>query len=734
MSGYYVRYNKLPAKWIGVFCAFIFLAIGLSISDIARAQTAYAIECQPDRVCREQETLLPLRALPRPYSHLYHSKDNDAGNILAENVKAFSPVYVFAREDLDLSDPAEPKGWYRVGPTVNQPLGWMQARDVMEWRQALVVSYTHPGVGDYARKPVLMFNTLEDLQAVVEAGDHDTQAERFYASIQDGQIPDEVVSMEPGNFVNIENEFYILPVLDYQVVDRFDDETRLLQIAAAVPRQRSDETSRTVLRDEGFQREATREVGLREEDARNLSVDIVFVIDLTSSMGPFIDGTRQAVTNLADRLTESPDLQGAIRFGAVGYRDNVDLMPRLEFTARNFTPELVSDQELIEIVANELEEATESSGPYAEDVFAGVKLALDDTRWNERSLRFMVLIGDASAHESDHPHSTTGLNAEELRRLADEANVSFFAIHLLEERARSDHPKAETQFSTLASNPGTQQPALFQLEITALSDYERVVGEIAGRISSAIDQARQQGRMSPEAVAAGRIDAGVLMDQPLTDSGVLMDQPPRRDEPDELLDMPRVEVDETESDEGTRMIDQVISAALVKYLGGEPVRDITFWAMDRDLTDPIKQSLEVRVMISREELSDLILSLERVVEAIAVAEFTQMQFFESLQAIMAQVAKGQDINLDNAQRLAQTGLMPRWIESLPYRSTILDMSDARFETLTPDERSGLERSLKSKLQMYREITERVDAWRPLGDTAVDSNRELVYPLPLSYLP
>ena len=62
------------------------------------------------------------------------------------------------------------------------------------------------------------------------------------------------------------------------------------------------------------------------------------------------------------------------------------------------------------------------------------------------------------------------------------------------------------------------------------------------------------------------------------------------------------------------------------------------------------------------------------------------------------------------------------------------MSDERFEALTPNERADLERSLQSKLQLYRDISENVDAWKPLDERDTGSNRNDVYPLPLAYLP
>jgi len=108
--------------------------------------------------------------------------------------------------------------------------------------------------------------------------------------------------------------------------------------------------------------------------------------------------------------------------------------------------------------------------------------------------------------------------------------------------------------------------------------------------------------------------------------------------------------------------------------------------------------------------------------------------FESLQAILGEAAKGQDINFEKARKLAESNLLPKWIESLPYKSAILEMSDDKFEAMAPAERSELEKGLKAKLQLYKDISEKVDAWKPLSEQDQDANANKVYPLALDVLP
>ena len=719
-----------PAYFLIVVCFFGFIT-GIFYTKAATAQTISEISCQSGSVCREKSTLLPLRALPRPFSPMYKSQDASDNNILAANVKAFSPVYVFAREEVDYSNPTDPKGWYRVGATVKQPLGWMQAKDLMEWRQALVVSYTHPGTGsEDERKRVLMFNTEKALQDVVSASDRTDKANQLYEQIKNGEKPDTVISVEPKDFLNIENTFYLLPVIDYKVESSFDDETRLLQVAAAVPRQKDSAANETTLENKTFlaNQGGLDSIQLEGNTAKDLTADIVFVMDLTNSMGPYIELTKKAITELAKTITADPNVSKAVKFGFVGYRDNVAVVPALEFSAKNFTPDLLEDTQFVSIVDQNVKAATVGSNGYEEDVYAGVTETLNSTKWRD-GLHFMILVGDASAHEPGHPMSTTGLDAPRVRSLSDAANAYTFSIHLRDKEASPDWPIAEQQFGAIATNKGTNVPALFNVDVVKPEEFKTTVETIAGAIANVIADAQKTGVVDPNAVANKSLDSlesgsstaptSIPTDQGKSGATALSDT---GETPD---------------------ISGVIAAALVDYLGskeGKPPRDMTAWVMDRDLIDTRMKSLDVRLLINRDDLSSLILAVERVTDALATAELTQMKFFESLKSIITQGVKGETISFEKAQTLSEaklTGeekLLPKWIEGLPYKSAIQEMSDEKFEAMTPDQRSDLDKSLRAKLQFYKDISEKVDAWQPLNDADKDSSNSKVYPLKLDDLP
>lgn len=638
------------------------------------------IVCAPGTVCTETATSLPLRVLPRPFSNMYGEPAVAENSIVQANVPAFRPLYVFDRKGVDLSDPSAPKGWYRVGRASTEPGGWMQAKDLLEWRQALLVSYTHPGNPIEGRSPVLMFKDRTALESIVDDFDMAGRAKAIYDDIDAGKVPDAVVSMEPHRFVDITRQFYVLPILNWSRTQIDGDDARLLQLAAAVPRSRGADTL------EGGDYKTQADVGRTSGSGglRDVKTDIVFVMDTTRSMQPFIDMTRDAVTRMAQ--TFSKETADRFRFGLITYRDSLSVAPQLEYVSRNLTPELVSAEKLARLLETEGAATSVGSLDYAEEVFAGVEEALQ-SKWRDGALRFVILIGDASSHPKGHAQNTTGKDETDLRREYDDGQVHLFAIHLQDPRAAEDHPLSLAQFTHLSRVRGSEDSAIREIPAFEAEKYQELVDHLTSRITALVS--RETGGKQTDESAPGAA--------PLKE------------------------------------FDKLWEAALIEYIGKEarPPKDITAWALDRDLINPADKALDVRVLVTREQLSSLALALDQVVQALMRAEVTQGQFFEALQSVSGQAMKRPE-DLGGPTRLSDTGLLPAFIQSLPYKSDILSLTEDMFASMTAEQRSQLEWSILAKLDQYRAINEQVDAWFRLNDT--DPDRDLVYPLHLDYLP
>jgi len=153
---------------------------------------------------------------------------------------------------------------------------------------------------------------------------------------------------------------------------------------------------------------------------REFTVDVVFVIDSTSSMSAYLGRSgpvREFVESTVARLRKCPGLHDAparLRFGLVTYRDTVWPWPFAsppETSARRLAigPAAAIRCRLspgpLDVVnsVRGLRAAGASTDEWAENVLGGIMLAVESNGarlgWNATSSRHVILLGDASGHD-----------------------------------------------------------------------------------------------------------------------------------------------------------------------------------------------------------------------------------------------------------------------------------------------------------------------------------------------
>lgn len=675
------------------------------LAPVASGLEKLDITCKAEEPCRVDETNLPMRVLPRPNSTIMAEPDADS-EIVTDNLRALFPLYVYTRQDVDLSDPTDPKGWYQVGATDSRPVGWMAARDVMEWRQPMVVSYMPRGADADARKPVLGFSDLETLESILESEDRLQEAGTRYEALGEGKVPDGVVTAEPsGAFIDINDQFYIWPVLDWQLLsDYFDEPVRYLQLTTSVPGERATGSGPETLESAGRMAEVA---GMAPAESAGrldgeVNVDLVFVMDLTSSMQPFIGQTKDALDNI--RLKINEDIDDRVSFGFVGYRDSAEVIPEMEYTAKSYTPDLLDANAFSELLDQEVEVTTASSRDYAEEMFAGVKTAIE-SNWSEgKTVKLVVVVGDASSHPTGHPQNTTGLDASGLRELASTNGVNIISMHLRDPENNADWARATQQMSQIAMNTGDEAD-LIPVDATDEAAYTEAARQIAEVVVSVVD-----GGASSLAAGDGEAESA---DADAGDGG---------------------SAGGATGDKAKAVAERVLSGALMDIIGDdvEADRDITYWVADRDITDPSKVALDVRILLTRSQLDNLIRSLEDVLNTFIEAETLGASFMDTLKAVVTGAATGEDLTFEEAERLGGTRVMPNWIAYLPYKSQVMGLSDAMVESMTADESARFRQSLEDKIKYYRTVSETDAAWHKLNED--DGSLEMVTALPMRKLP
>lgn len=687
-----------PSKLVLLLCGLLYLSAGLA--DLHAQRTPVIIE--------GKETL-PLRVLTRPFSSVY-ADANENASLVQENLPAFQPLYVYTRPEISDFDDVE--RWYEVGSDdKGTVLGWMKADDVMEWKQAMCLSYTHPE----GRDPVMMFRTRGDLLEVAEE-DPNTRFDQV-VELQDalelGSVPNDfpLVSVEPKRaiFQFIEEQFYLLPILQYEEIEIDGIEGRVLQLAAATTA--AGGRGSTTLEDKEFVQSAVADTSAESASLKDLKLDVVYVIDTSASMQPYIDGTRRAIRNVAEEIAADPEIAENVRFGVLAFRDSTEI-EGIEYLTRNFTPDLQNASTFASTLER-VDDAKVGSKGFAEDVFAGIDEALTETEWTEGSMRFIVLIGDAPSHPKGHIWNASGKGAEELNQMANDARVSIIAVHIKDPRAAQFHDLTEQQFMTLSANRGSDATGeSAYLTVRAKDDmaFDTLSQTILGVFKDTLAMARGTGSV-----------AQIMEVEEIDDFA-------------EDIDEQTASVSEIRQ-EASAVASSTVRAALVDWIGkSEGVRaprDIVAWVVDKDLKDPFVPSLEVRVLINKNQLDSLRTVLQELMLAGRQGQMSGAGFFDALQATSATLTVTPE-QIRTARTIADTGLVPEFLQDLPYKSRIMGMTNDDWNSWSQDQQDEFLNDLDAKIAYYGALHDESDVWVALNQG--DDPDAYVHPVSLEMLP
>jgi hypothetical protein len=706
-------------------CLWLFIIVCLTLPAAA--------EERRKPVAIEGKNVLPLRVLARPFSNIYTGQDGNSTTV-KENVPAFQPYYVYTRptaEDLELQD-----GWYEVGPdNRGNILGWMQAKDVFEWKQTMCLAYTHPE----GRKPVLMFANRGPLAELIEQ-DADTRkasVTQLYQAIETKQIPADfpIRSVEPRQAVDISSQFYLLPILSFEEMEMGGREGRLLQIAAAAAGGPDARQSTDISQNMGYLDTANQAAG--DVDAGildKMKMDVVFVSDTTVSMRPYIKATLDVIRQVAQELGSDPSTAQSLRFGVWGYRDPVDKIPNIGYTTHNYTPSLLPVDAFVEILS-QVDVTQTDSDDYAEDVFSGLNDAINQTAWNDGAIRIIVLLGDAPGHETGHKYNASGQSTQTLRAIADDAAVYLYAMHVKSPRAAKYHEPAEMQFMALSANPGMQgQSAYFSMSSENIEGFKRIASDIAYALTNMLKTAKQ-GNIGQSLASEASLDA--VPGQPMSEEAALSEPAVAQGIPaPQSAPVPEpVALSETNQPTARNLAFQMVKAAMVEWIGkntqAKAPRDIIAYATDKDLMEPGIQAMEVRFLINKRQLDSLNTILKEVMAAGRRGQIGGEDFFTALQATSAMASRDPNL-IKNAKTMAATGLVPEFLSGLPYKSSLMTMNNDLWMSWSVDEQDEFLNELEAKIQAYQSIHDRPEGWVALSPE--DDPDEHVYPVSLELLP
>lgn len=333
----------------------------------------------------EEEALLtpqgnPLKLIVREPTALFQEPDAASPG---EPVQTFDPFYVLPTSQTGREKTQS--GFYRVATakSVSRAAGWIPADKVVEWEHVETTGFSYYG----QREPVLFFATQEDAVA-------------YYRG--DPGAAEKAISREPARKVGS-----LFPLLGTEIVElpsgKKVEVYKLAYIAkrsAASTRSPSPGTNESP----GAAPRTPREL------QRDFVIQIVFVVDATASMQPWMNAMKEVMDDAVTQLAANPALKGRIEFGLVLYRDAVadpQKQKELEFITKvvsNLTPDFASFQQDLATIR----EAVVDSDDWPEYGLAGLYDAIKMKGWKKGGSKHIIWFSDAPTKVVSQDYKNAG--------------------------------------------------------------------------------------------------------------------------------------------------------------------------------------------------------------------------------------------------------------------------------------------------------------------------------------
>ncbi len=642
-------------QWLKTVAASLLLMFSAAIA----AQTVRPL------IMQGKETLFQ-RVIAIPGATLREQAGNTSNSL--GDVSPFTVFYVYQRIN------NESGGWLQVGYDSDGSIdGWLAANSAIDWNQALTVSFKDPA--KVSRVP--LFGDRDSLKNLVEKQDARTYESLRSKAAKGDPSDSPVIAIQPPEFVDIRRNFYLVPILAHEDVLVRGEQGRLLHVAS-VPLQ-------------------------DPKAAQTYRTGVVFVIDTTLSMSPYIERTRDTMQSVYQAI-ESSGLSDKVSFGLIAYRDNNEAAAGLEYLSRIFVnlDEGLSGKTFLGNIAN-LSAASASSYGFNEDAWAGVFQAIEEIDWTGYDARYVILITDAGPRTGNDPLSATGLSTTAMRNLARENQIATWVLHLRTPEGAEDHPYAEQQYRTLSEIEGIGD-FYYGVETGNVDNFQQALAALTSQLTEQVAE---------------------------TAKGL----------PPKLFESEIVAEESTELDEFQQKAARLGYALRMNYLNENKAEGVPVlfdaWLIDRDFEDPAQRDLDVRVILTRDQLSDLHDVLRQVLDIAEEGALAPQDFLGELKSLAAAISRDPEktnsaTQVGGGQSLADLGYMREYIEGLPYTSEVMNLDLTTWQEWPAQRQFEFINQLDKKIAYYRALHENVDLWISLDGGAVDGDS--LHPLLLEALP
>lgn len=651
--------------------------IALALSLVGLASMAHAAP----PLLQEGKKTLYQRVLTTPGCALYDAPEGKAGAVQP----TFSRFYVYASRN------AGGKDWVQIGPdSFGKTLGWLDRSCAVDWKMQMSLAFTNPA----GRDRTLFFKDRPALDAVLNAIDPVEKIAPTRLQLKTkGQAPG-IVAQEPELFVDMAKNFYLLPILSgEEVMTEQSVRVRVLNVASVSAGSTADPAK--AAQDQSTEQERTKQI-------KEFSSAVVFVIDSTVSMDPYIERTREAVKKIYAKV-EAENLGDKVKFGLVAFRSSTKAVPGLEYVSKIYAdPNKIKDGADFMSKVADLKQAKVSSSLFDEDAYAGVMDAINSIDWRPYGARYVVLITDAGAIEGTDKLSSTGMSASQVRLEAAKPGVAIYTLHLKTPAGVKNHAHAEAQYRNLSTYGGTNLSLYYPVNAGDVNEF----GKKVDALSEAITQQVKSAYQGEDAVgsAANATDPGK---RPQT-------------------------ADEKLAQDAALVGNAMKLAYLGERIGAKAPPVFQAWISDRDLIKQTLPTTDVRVLLTKGQLSDLNDVMKKIVDAANQGLISPTEMFNQLRNVAATMGADPNQLKKSGKKLSEMGFMKEYLEGLPYQSEVLNLDEETWKSWDGLAQEKFIRNLATKLRHYQVYNADVDRWVSLAPNS--DPRDYVYPVPLEMMP
>ncbi|MBQ7607348.1 MAG: VWA domain-containing protein [Desulfovibrionaceae bacterium] len=571
--------------------------------------------------------------------------------------------------------------------------GWIKSQDTSPWDKALTLVFADR----MGRDPALFFKSSSDLNRLVSSENIRLGIDRLVQGV--GRPNSPILATEPRDESVPHKKFYLMPVFNYS--DEYEQyNLRLLNVGIIDPG--TQKAAPTHSRQPGYSG--------RQSGPETFSAGLAFIVDTTISMGPYIEQTKKFIHSAYDALERSP-IAPNVSFAVVGYRNSTRFNPRLEYVSTVIAPFApVAKRHEAEMQVGSMDEAKVSTHAFNEDAFAAIKTAIDDLDWSPFAVKMAVMITDAGAIRSTDPYSSTGMNENEMADLLAQKGIRLVVIHL-QTRSGKKHNLSGViqQYKRLTSvRDGTVKSTYVPLPVRNVDEATQQFSRIASALMQVLQKIVQNA--SHGAVVA---------------------------KPKETMTAPEVSPESS----ARYMAECLGYSAYLEFAGQKKnvaaPSLVEAWVADKDL-DSLSQgrstdSLIPCVLLNKMQLDTLSRQIGILVDAARASRTTDSRgFFQRIISLSSQTVRDPErMQHSSGANLCQEGLLPEFLQGLPYKSQVMNLTEQRWISMNAMEQDELIASLSAKMRLYTEYHNDVDNWVRFEGAPPS---EALYRVPLTSLP